>query len=72
MALIPSVLEAKILLALKKQAAKKNESDSPEQSAKEMAADIAAAVDAYIRTATITSMGASPSGPVTVTSTIIA
>lgn len=71
MALVKQVLEQAILAAFEKQAAKSGESDDPAQSRKEIAADIATAVDSYIKTATVTTVvvGTSPSGPVSGTGT---
>lgn len=74
MALVPTVLEAQILAAFKKQANKQSEGDKPEDSQKELAADLAAAIDTYIKTATVTSagVGVAPGAPIIVTSTTIA
>lgn len=67
MPLVKSVLEAAILAAFEKQAAKQSEGDAPAQSLKEIAADLATAIDAYIKTGTVNTVvtGTSPSGPVT-------
>lgn len=67
MALLKETLKAQILAAFQKQAAKKKETDDPAKSAEELADDLASAIDAYIKTATVntTVTGASPSGPVT-------
>lgn len=71
MALVKSTLKAAVLAALQKQAAKTAEGDDPAASAEQLASDIADAVDAYIKTATVVSVvtGTSPSGPVTGTAT---
>lgn len=68
MALVVLVLEQQIAAAFEKQAAKQSEGDDPAQAIKEIAADLAAAIDAYIKSATVTSAvtGASATGgPVT-------
>lgn len=67
MALVKATLKAAIVAAFQKQASKTAESDDPAASIEELAGDIADAVDAYIKTATVNSVvtGASPSGPVT-------
>lgn len=71
MALVVSVLEQQIKAAFQKQAAKTQEGDDPAVSIDEIAADLASAIDAYIKSATVTSVvtGSSPSGPVTGTAT---
>lgn len=68
MALVIADLESKILAALNKQSLKDGETDSPEVSRKELAKEIAIAVDAYLKTATVntTVTGTSATGgPVT-------
>lgn len=67
MALVKSVLETAILAAFEKQAAKQQEGDDPAASRQEIAADLATAIDAYIKTGTVNTVvtGTSPSGPVT-------
>jgi hypothetical protein len=71
MALVVSVLEQQIVAAFEKQANKQSEGDDPANSIKELAADLAASIDAYIKTATVLSVvtGTSPAGPVTGTAT---
>lgn len=71
MALVKATLKAAIMAAFQKQAGKAAEGDDPAKSAEELASDIADAVDAYIKTATVVSVvtGTSPSGPVTGTAT---
>lgn len=71
MALVKATLKAAIVAAFQKQAAKTAEGDDPAESAEQLASDIAEAVDAYIKTATVVSVvtGTSPSGPVTGTAT---
>jgi len=72
MPLVPQTLEAAILAALDKQAAKQGEGDDPAVSRKEMAADIAAAIYSFITsgTVTVTVTGTSATGgPVTGTGT---
>lgn len=55
-------MEAGIKLALQKAATKKSKSDKPEDALNEIAADIATAIDTYIRAATIVT----PSGAGTI------
>lgn len=62
MPLIKPNLEAGIKAALIKAANKKSKSDKPEDALNEIAADIATAIDTYIRAATIVT----PSGPGTI------
>ena len=71
MPLVPQTLEAAILAAFEKQAAKQSEGDDPAVSRQEIAADLAAAIDTYIKsgTVTVTLAGTSPAGPVTGTGT---
>lgn len=71
MPLVTQTLEAAILAALEKQAAKQSEGDDPAASRQEIAADLAAAIDTYIKsgTVTVTLAGTSPAGPVTGTGT---
>lgn len=71
MALVVTVLEQQIAAAFEKQAAKQSEGDDPAQAIKEIAADLAAAIDAYIKSATVLStvVGTSPAGPVSGTAT---
>lgn len=71
MPLVPQTLEAAILAALEKQASKQSDGDDPATSRQELAADIASAIDTYIKsgTVTVTLAGTSPSGPVTGTGT---
>lgn len=71
MPLVPATLEAAILAALDKQAAKQAEGDDPAASRAEIAADLATAIDTYIKSGlvTVTLAGTSPSGPVTGTGT---
>lgn len=67
MALVKTVLEAEILAAMAKQASKTGENDNPEVSRKEFAADLANAIDAYIKSGSVNTVvtGTSPSGAVT-------
>lgn len=67
MALVKTVLVAAIEAALNKQAGKTAEGDDPKDSVKEFAADLADAIDVYIKSGTVNStvVGTSPSGPVT-------
>jgi hypothetical protein len=71
MPLVKPVLAAAIEAALAKQAAKVNKGDDPKVAAKELASDIATAVDSYIKTALVTVTGVSATGgPVTGTGII--
>ena len=67
MALVKSVLQQAIVTAFSKQAAKQDEGSTPEQAINELAADLATAIDTYIKSGTVntTVIGSSPSGPVT-------
>jgi hypothetical protein len=71
MPLVKSILEAAIKSAFEKQASKQSDGDDPAISVEELAADIATAIDDYIKTATVDSVvtGTSPSGAVTGTAT---
>lgn len=71
MALVKEVLKSAIEAAFNKQAAKTAEGDDPAVSVNEIADDLATAIDAYIKSATVTSVvtGTSPAGPVTGTAT---
>jgi hypothetical protein len=70
MPLVKLTLEAAIKAAFVKQAAKQKEGDDPKASIDELAADIATAVDTYIKSALVTVTGTSPAGPVTGTGII--
>lgn len=67
MALVKATLEAAILAALEKQAAKTSESDDPATSRAQIAAELADAIDLYIKSGTVNTVvtGTSPSGAVT-------
>lgn len=71
MALVKEVLKSAIAAAFNKQAAKTAEGDDPAVSVNEIADDLATAIDAYIKSATVTSVvtGTSPAGAVTGTAT---
>lgn len=71
MPLVPQTLEAAILAALEKQAAKQAEGDDPAASRQEIAKDLATAIDTYIKSGLVTTtvVGTSPAGPVTGTGT---
>ncbi len=71
MSLIKATLEAAIKAAFEKQAAKQAEGDKPEDSVKEIAADIATAVDDFVKSAlvNITFSGTAVAGPYPVTGT---
>ena len=66
MALVKAVLEQTIKAALVRQASKQSEGDSPEAAINELAADLATAIDTYIKSGTVSTVivGTSPSGPV--------
>ena len=57
MPLVPQSLAAQILAALNKQAAKSGDNDTAEQSAQELAEDLASVIDAYIKTGLVTVNG---------------
>lgn len=71
MPLIKNVLEDAIKQAFDKQAAKQAEGDKPEDSVKEISADLATAIDNYIKSATVTTTfsGTAVAGPYPVAGT---
>lgn len=72
MALVKAVLQTAIEAAFNKQATKTAEGDDPAVSVKEIAADLATAIDAYIKSASVLSVvtgSSATGGPVTGTAT---